>query len=94
MTDAPQPIELGFPTGDSALVLETNGDFVTLLSSRAAPPGTPLIGEFEGRSYRVKVRGCRKTEEDPAHPFRIEGRFQNLSRAQRDRILAARPPKS
>jgi hypothetical protein len=94
MTKETRAIELSLANGGNAIVLESNGDFVTLLSSRAAPPGTPLVGDFEGGSYRVKVRGCRKTEEDSARPFRIEGRFQNLSRSQRERVLRSLPTKS
>ena len=50
-------------------------------------PVAPLELFFEGQSFRVKVRACKKTDEQPALPFRIEGRFQNLSRAQRERVL-------
>jgi hypothetical protein len=75
--------------GGTARLVETNGDFVTVLSSVSAPPGTPLEGELEGAGYRIKVRACRRTEEDPELPFRIEGRFQNLSRAQRERVTRA-----
>lgn len=74
-------------SGGSARLLSTNGDLVTLLSSTAWPPGTPLEGSFEGSSYRVKVRSCKRSDEDPERPFRIEGRFQNLTREQRERVL-------
>ncbi|GMV17480.1 MAG: hypothetical protein KJ015_40495 [Myxococcales bacterium] len=73
--------------GGSARLLTTNGDLVTLLSSTAWPPGTPLEGSFEGSTYRVKVRSCKRSEEEPELPFRIEGRFQNLTREQRERVL-------
>lgn len=72
--------------GGTARLVSTDGDAVTVLSSVSAPPGTPLEGELEGSGYRIKVRACRRTEEDPELPFRIEGRFQNLSRAQRERV--------
>jgi len=70
----------------SGVLVTTDGESVTLLSSVAAPPGSPLEGSLEGATYRVKVRSCRRTDESPDHPFRIEGRFQNLSRAQRERV--------
>ncbi|MBE7478374.1 MAG: hypothetical protein HS104_00055 [Polyangiaceae bacterium] len=73
--------------GGSARLLTTNGDLVTLLSSSAWPPGTPLEGDFEGSTYRVKVRSCKRSGEDPELAFRIEGRFQNLTREQRERVL-------
>jgi len=74
-------------SGGSARLLETDGDRVSVLSSRAAPPGTPLEGELEGATYRIKVRSCRKSDADPSLPFQIEGRFQNLTREQRQRVL-------
>ncbi len=80
-------IELALKKGGRARVVATDGDNVTLLSSAAAPPGTPLEAELDREHYRVKVRACRRTEEDPELVFRIEGRFQNLSRAQRGRLV-------
>jgi hypothetical protein len=72
----------------TARVVELSGDFVTLLASESAPPGTPLEATFAGTSYRIKVRACRRSDEDAALPFRIEGRFQNLSRVARARLTA------
>lgn len=80
-------IAFAWSGGGSARLLESNGDLVTLFSSSAWPPGTPLEGSFEGATYRVKVRSCRRSDEDPELPFRIEGRFQNLTRQQRERVL-------
>ncbi|MBK7585003.1 MAG: hypothetical protein IPI67_33035 [Myxococcales bacterium] len=82
-------IVLEWTAGGSGRVVETDGDVVTLLSSRSAPPGTPLEGCFDATTYRVKVRSCRRTDTEPERPFRIDGQFQNLSRGQRERILAA-----
>lgn len=72
--------------GGQGRVLDTDGDLVSLLSSLAAPPGTPLEGELEGCVFRIKVRSCRKCDTDGELPFRIEGRFQNLTREQRARV--------
>lgn len=83
-------IVFAWARGGSARLLETNGDLVSVLSSLSAPPGTPLEGELEGKTYRIKVRSCRKSDEDPSLPFRIEGRFQNLTREQRERVLGVR----
>ncbi len=81
-------MEFSWRRGGSARIVTTDGDSVTLLSSLSAPPGTPLEADFDGLAYRVKVRACRRTDEVPELPFRIEGRFQNLSRTQRERLLA------
>lgn len=80
-------MHFAWASGGSARLLSTNGDLVTLLSSTAWPPGTPLEGAFEGSTYRIKVRSCKRSDEDPERPFRIEGRFQNLTREQRERVL-------
>jgi hypothetical protein len=73
--------------GGSGRLVATDGELLTLLSSAPAAPGTPLQGSFEESTYRVKVRSCRRSDEDPARPFRIEARFQNLTREQRERVL-------
>jgi len=67
-------------------LVETDGNDVTLRSSEAFPPGTPLAVELGDETFRVKVRSCKKTDENAALPFRIAGQFQNLTRAQRDRL--------
>lgn len=73
--------------GGSAVVLETDGDRVTLLSSLSSPPGSTLELSLEGESYRVKVRGCKKGEADDAgRSFRIEGRWVSLSRGGRAKV--------
>jgi hypothetical protein len=76
--------ELALPSGGTALVLETDGDHVTLLAPSASPPGSSLVATFEGTSVRIKVRGSRRVEADAAgRAFRVEGRFVNLERAVR-----------
>jgi hypothetical protein len=79
--------------GGEARLLETDGDHVTLESTRAFPPGSPLVARAEGtgETYRIKVRGSQRTGDGV---FRVEGRFVNLSRPARDRLLTeARAPK-
>jgi hypothetical protein len=79
-------IEFALSRGGSARLVALEGELVTISSSNAAPPGTPLEASFEDATYRIKVRSCRRTDEDPERPFRIEGRFQNLSREARARL--------
>ena len=76
-----------FPNGARARLVAMEGEHVSLLSTKAAAPGTPLDGSFDGMSFRIKVRSCRRTDEDAEHPFRVDGRFQNLSRDARNRLL-------
>ncbi len=76
--------ELALSGGTSALVLETDGEHVTLLAPAASPPGSSLIASFEGMSVRIKVRGSRRVEPDGAgRCFPVEGRFVSLERAVR-----------
>lgn len=80
-------ITFAWVSGGSARLLASDGDSVSVLSSAAFPPGTPLEGSFEGKGYRIKVRSCKRSDQDPSLPFHIEGRFQNLTREQRERIV-------
>ncbi len=75
----------------SASIETTDGNFVSLHSSRAFPPGSTLRGvlQGEGLRYEVKVRGSKRTDTDSEHPFRVDGRFINLSREHRARGTAA-----
>lgn len=78
-------LELELSGGGRARIEASDGERVTLLADAAAPPGATLHGTLAGEaaSYRVKVRSCRRDGER----FRIEGRFVNLSRAARARIV-------
>ena len=79
---------LELANGDRALVLETDGDRVTLFARAAAPPGSTLAARLNGAAVSVKVRGSRKVEPDAdGRCFRIEGRFVGLSRALRQALL-------
>jgi hypothetical protein len=79
--------------GGEASVLETDGDRITLESTRAFPPGAPLTAYAEGVTapYRVKVRGSRRISD--TH-FRVEGRLVNLSRGEREQLLASLKPQA
>ncbi|MBI3204164.1 MAG: hypothetical protein IT377_29750 [Polyangiaceae bacterium] len=79
-------IEFAWARGGRGRLIETNGDVVSVQSSLACAPGTPLEGELDGVTYRIKVRSCRKQGDEAELPFRIEGRFQNLTREQRARV--------
>jgi hypothetical protein len=75
--------------GGSALVLEVDGERVTLLCPEAAPPGSSLAGSYEGAPLLVKVRGSRRVEPDEdGRIFRVEGRFVGLTRQLRDKLAA------
>lgn len=68
-------------------MVSTDGDRVTLHSSVALPPGTPGVGrDPEGQEFRVKVRGCRRIDGEPA-TYEVQARWVNLSRAQREQVL-------
>jgi hypothetical protein len=83
---------LALATGTTALVLDTDGEHVTLLAPTASPPGSSLSAVFEGSSVTIKVRGSRRVEPDAAgRCFRVEGRFVSLSRAQRLALTGSSP---
>lgn len=79
--------------GGTAEILATDGQSVVLLCPVPAPPGSTLDLSFAGdaRRVQVKVRGSRRA--DLGSPgYRVEGRFVNLGRELRDRIIDATGP--
>jgi hypothetical protein len=85
-------VELELERGGRALVLETDGERVTLLAPEASPPGSTVVARLEGAPVSVKVRGCRRGETDETgRAFRIEGRFVSLSRALREKLSGRAP---
>jgi hypothetical protein len=75
--------------GGGAVVLEVNGEHVTVLSSLSSPPGSPLEAMLGAEPVRIKVRSCRRVDPDEAgRAFQIEGRFVSLTRALRDALSA------
>ncbi len=99
MTESGYLTRLSLPNGGEAGVVETDGARAVLVSSAPFPPGATLLGESDDGlgAYALKVRGCRRepppTEmgaapQEAAPPrFRVEGRWVNLSRPQRERLL-------
>ena len=85
--------ELELEDGTRASILETDGDRVVLSAQKPAPPGATLRLKFvdESGSYQVKVRGSRRVEEEGIASFRIEGRWVNLTRVQRERVCSEKP---
>jgi hypothetical protein len=73
--------------GGSARILVIEGDRVSLSTSRAAPPGATLQARHpdDSQSILIKVRSCRR--EADGEWYRIDGRFVNLSRSRRERLL-------
>lgn len=74
--------------GGRAELVETDGERVVLEATRAAPPGSRLDATLDGVDYSIKVRACKKS----GATFRIEGRWVNLSRGQRERVLGGQHP--
>lgn len=83
-------IHIDLPGGEAARIIEANGEHAVVRSSTPSPPGSTLRGVARDGSgeYRVKVRGCRRIADDDALPFRIEGRFVDLTKQQRARLLS------
>jgi len=72
--------------GGSATLLSVEGENGTIELDRASPPGSTVELVVAGSPLRLKVRQCRRVELDGKSRFRVEGRWVNLSRAQRERL--------
>ena len=88
------PLLLELKRGGPAFILEHSGDFVTLASSAASPPGSTLEASYAGPprsvSVRVKVRSCRRdTLPGGGEGFRVDGRFVSLTRGDREALFGA-----
>ena len=83
------PLVLTFAGRGTATVVESDGTLVVLDATFSSPPGSPIEGTAEGASYKVKVRSSRRQPGD-APRFFIEGRFVDLTRQQRERVVLER----
>lgn len=83
-------MKVDWERGGSAVFLSLDEpDRVTLSSSVAAAPGTPLVGKNgAGVNYSVKVRTCRKLTQEPL-AYWLEGRLFNVTRAMREELERA-----
>ena len=79
------PVEVKLVGGEAAEIAATDGTNVVLHSSASSPPGSTLflVVPRMASPCRVKVRSCRKVPDAGALPFRIEGRFVDLTREDR-----------
>ena len=77
-------IDIELDGGGRASIDRTDGDRVSLVATRAFPPGSTLEGSLsDGSRLRVKVRGSKQS----ADGFAVEGRFVNLSRDLREKLV-------
>ena len=72
------------PQAGHGRIVEVRGEHVAFASNVAAPPGSMLEAAAAGVHVQIKVRSCRR--EPAAGDFRIEGRFLNLSRTDREKL--------
>ena len=85
----PTGIDLVLVPRGRARVLSSNGHQALLASSEPFPPGATLTAEHDTTVFCLKVRGCRRVSEAREDlEYRVEGRWLNLSRPQRDWLLA------
>jgi hypothetical protein len=82
-------VRLELCAGGEIELVQTDGQRVTLLSPEPAPTGATLQLRFpsEPLTLQVKVRTCRRVAAGSPLRFSVEGRFVNLGRAQRQRLL-------
>lgn len=78
--------------GGSARLLSIDGENGTIEAERASPPGSTVELVVAGAPLRLKVRQCRRVEGDAElegkSRFRVDGRWVNLSRAQREDLTS------
>jgi hypothetical protein len=75
------------PRPGRGYVIEIESDHVSFASSVASPPGSTLEASAPELGIRIKVRSCKSEPLADGSPgFRIEGRFVNLSRADREKL--------
>ncbi|MBX3183312.1 MAG: hypothetical protein KIT72_03905 [Polyangiaceae bacterium] len=81
-------MRLSLTRGGDAVVVTTDGAHATLSSSASSPPGSTVEGRAPSLEavFALKVRGCKRQEDGR---FAIQGRWVNLSREQRQLLLAA-----
>jgi len=89
----PVNVPLTINAGGEAAIVEISGDHVTVRSSVPSPPGSSLSMKSGEHPVVVKVRGCKKLNEE-ALPFRIEGRLVSFTRAAREALFGAAEEKS
>jgi hypothetical protein len=78
--------KLALLNGTEVELVAFAGENATLESDVAAPPGAPLELVVLGAPARLKVRRCQRVVEAEKVRFRIEGRWMNLSRVQRESL--------
>ncbi|MGE0327899.1 MAG: hypothetical protein AB7S68_36650 [Polyangiaceae bacterium] len=79
-------LELSWLKGGEGKLVESDGNFAKISSSIPSPPGSTLEGNVDGTHgvFAVKVKNCKK---QPDGRFLLDGKWVNLTREQRARIL-------
>lgn len=81
---------LDLASGGNAWLSKIEGENGTIETERAWPPGSTVELVVAGAALRLKVRQCRRLEAEGEPEgkarFRVEGRWVNLSRAQRESL--------
>ncbi len=91
MTDTPLP-ELTLRRGGVARLLKADGEHASLDMPFASPPGSTLELIVAGAALGVKVQSCkRSTPPEEVARFRVDGRWVNLQRPQREALGIALP---
>lgn len=80
-------LEFAWLKGGDGLLVESDGNFAKISSSIPSPPGSTLEGSVEGTLgvFAIKVKNCKK---QPDGRFLLDGKWVNLTREQRARVLA------
>ncbi|MEM7138718.1 MAG: hypothetical protein AAF500_19230 [Myxococcota bacterium] len=82
-------MDLGLHTGDAARAISFDGQVFVFESPRAFAPGAPIgfVAQFPDREHAFEGRclGSKRTGNDV---FTVRLRFVNLTRVERDALIA------
>lgn len=90
MTDVTPLREIILRRGGHALLLNADHEHASLDVPFASPPGSTLELEVAGAPLGVKVQSCKRTAAGETPRFRVDGRWVNLLRPQREALGIAR----
>lgn len=83
--------EVPLKRGGTARLVAVDLERATVDVPNAAPPGSTLELVVAEAPLAIKVKSCRKLEEGDAFAYRVEGRWVNLPRAQREALGLSAP---
>lgn len=73
-------------TGEEVLMVAFSNNVLTFSSPRAFPPGSPVSITWDGQDLQGRSLGSKRGSEEQ---FNVRMRMVNLTKVQREQLLAA-----